>query len=517
MPLSSDDDEDSDAIRAVFAWSLRALPADTARMFRLLGQHPGPDFSSGAASALAGVGRDAARRLLDSLARAHLVEQRAEDRYQFHDLLRAYAGDQLRQEESAEDRAEALRRELSWYVRTGLNASAAAQTIIEPVVGRVEAPIVQPEDFASLSDAVEWYDRERANLVALTHAAAAAGLEDLAWQLPSAVYPVSNVLRASFDDVLEMNAVALAAARAAGAQRAEAAILGNLGVACQMANRNDEAEVHSLASIELAREIGDRFAVMRGSNSLGWSYLSRRRLEEAIVHFTATREAAEGIPEAAKWAASAQRNLALTHVALERLDEAAELAESGFPGRAETADPRLLFDAAHLLARIRTIQGRWDEAAGLLDLADEAVEQIGSQAYGGIVALERGRLALAQGRYDEGLVAFHLSAEIANASRDRSLEGQAYEGAGAAYLGLERLDEAVDFLQTAARLLLRRGGDPWRSALALERLATALEAKGDLPGAREQRQAGLSTIAPFSDPPSLALRARLETALGPAL
>jgi tetratricopeptide (TPR) repeat protein len=513
--LSSDDDEDSDAIRAVFAWSYRALTVDVARMFRLLGQHPGPDFSSGAAAALAGTGRDTARKLLDSLARAHLIEQRGEDRYQFHDLLRAYATDQLRQEESAESRAEALRRELLWYVWTGLNASAAAQSIIEPVVGRVPMSTVEPESFASQSEAVGWYDRERANLLGLSHAAAKAGFEDLAWQLPSAVYPAAFVLRTSFDDVLDMGAVALDAARRAGARRAEAAILGNLGVSCQMANRNDEAERHSLASIEVAREIGDRFALMRGLNSLSWSYLSRRRLEEAIEHFTATRDAAENLPDqAAKWSAIAQINLAVTYVALGRLEEAAELAESTLQMYTDTGDPRLRFDALRWLAHIRTDLGQWDEAGRLLGRADGVVGQIGSQAYEGIVALERGRLALAQGRYDDGLVEFHLSAGIANTVRDRGLEGQAYEGTGTAYIRLNRLDDAVDFLQIAATLF-RQGRDAWQQALALEQLATALEARGDSQSAREQRQEGLTAIAPFGDPQALALRRRLEAALGP--
>ena len=42
-------------VRRVFSWSFLALGADAARLFTLLGLHPGPDLTTAAASALAGV------------------------------------------------------------------------------------------------------------------------------------------------------------------------------------------------------------------------------------------------------------------------------------------------------------------------------------------------------------------------------------------------------------------------------------------------------------------------------
>ncbi|HEX4834058.1 MAG TPA: cytochrome C, partial [Trebonia sp.] len=49
-----DQAEDLAAAQSVFAWSYRALPAEAARVFRLLAMHPGPDFGETAATALAG-------------------------------------------------------------------------------------------------------------------------------------------------------------------------------------------------------------------------------------------------------------------------------------------------------------------------------------------------------------------------------------------------------------------------------------------------------------------------------
>ncbi|MGO4421959.1 NB-ARC domain-containing protein, partial [Streptomyces sp. MCAF7] len=116
--LSTGDEQDADAVRSVFAWSYRALPPDAARLFRLLGLHPGPAFGLGAVSALAGVSVRQARQLLDVLVGAHLLEQTAPDRFEFHDLLRAYATEQSRLDETADSRAGALRRVLDWYLHT---------------------------------------------------------------------------------------------------------------------------------------------------------------------------------------------------------------------------------------------------------------------------------------------------------------------------------------------------------------------------------------------------------------
>jgi hypothetical protein len=48
-----EDDPHAD-ISAVFSWSYRSLGTEAARLFRLLGLHPGPDISVPAAASLAG-------------------------------------------------------------------------------------------------------------------------------------------------------------------------------------------------------------------------------------------------------------------------------------------------------------------------------------------------------------------------------------------------------------------------------------------------------------------------------
>jgi hypothetical protein len=57
-------------VRVVFSWSYQALGPAAARLFRLLGLHPGPDITARAAASLAAVPVAEADRLLAELAKA---------------------------------------------------------------------------------------------------------------------------------------------------------------------------------------------------------------------------------------------------------------------------------------------------------------------------------------------------------------------------------------------------------------------------------------------------------------
>lgn len=105
------------SVRTVLSWSYRALPPEPRHMFRLLGLLPYPDISVSAAAVLADVTMPEARRLLDTLANLHLLEETMRDEYQAHDLLHAYAAELVSAEDPPVEHRTALRRVLSWYLR----------------------------------------------------------------------------------------------------------------------------------------------------------------------------------------------------------------------------------------------------------------------------------------------------------------------------------------------------------------------------------------------------------------
>ena len=68
-------------------------------------------------------------------------------------------------------------------------------------------------------EALAWYDSERANLVAATRQAAAAGLHDIAWRLPA---PLLNIFdsRGNWADCIATHRIALDSARRRATGRA---------------------------------------------------------------------------------------------------------------------------------------------------------------------------------------------------------------------------------------------------------------------------------------------------------
>ncbi|MFG3092920.1 BTAD domain-containing putative transcriptional regulator [Streptomyces antibioticus] len=109
---------DSADVRTVFSWSYRSLSQQAARLFRLLALHPGPDITAAAAASLTGLPHTQTHAALTELTRTHMLGEPAPGRYVLHDLLRVYAGELAREQETEEDRAAARHRVHDHYLHT---------------------------------------------------------------------------------------------------------------------------------------------------------------------------------------------------------------------------------------------------------------------------------------------------------------------------------------------------------------------------------------------------------------
>lgn len=167
--------DDELSVRAVFSWSVRALREPAARLFRLLGLHPGPDVDAHAAAALAG-GADCKKQLRQLVA-AGLLDEYLPGRFRFHDLLRLFARELAGRDDDAQ------RRMLGFYLHTAWAGDRALVSQRIAVDLPPLDPAIAPLTFTGPADAGEWFAAEHAVLMGLVEHAASAGFDQHAWQL----------------------------------------------------------------------------------------------------------------------------------------------------------------------------------------------------------------------------------------------------------------------------------------------------------------------------------------------
>jgi len=424
-PFEVDSDERS-AVRAVFSWSYRRLPAAAARTFRVLGLGPGPDADLYAAAALAGSDLDTARQALDTLVRAHLVDTGEAGRFRMHDLLRAYAAELAGVEDSEPDRRAALTRLQHHYLAT----AAAALDVLFPAERhrrpRVPAytgpaPPVTPEDRAR-----GWLDAERVNLIAaITYAA------DHGWPT-QACYLAATIARyldfsTRYSDSLIVHGHALRAAREHGDHYSETVARLNLGSTYYYLGRYDDALAHYQDAAEGFHQEGDRIGETRGLTSTGVIYAQLGRYDLALDHYrkalALSRETGDRVQTAVLtgWVGHELGRLGEYDDGIDHLRRAlAEFRAIGFPLR----EAEVLTD----LGEVHVWAGRYDEVPDLTGQSLAIERRIGNR-YGEVHALnilaegQRGR-----GRTVEALAAHREALDLAREIGHREDEARALDG-----------------------------------------------------------------------------------------
>ncbi|GAB3494739.1 ATP-binding protein [Nocardiopsis coralliicola] len=291
--LGTTDDELSNA-RAVFASSYTALPAEVARMFRILGVHPGSDLGAASCAAAAGMPVKQTRALLDQLAGAHLLHRLGHDRFRLHDLLRLYAAERFHAEEPAQRHTEVIKQLARWYLASARNAVDLVFPHFRSVwIPDVPAP---PPAFATAQAALAWFDRERPTLLATLRAAADHELYDLAWRLPATAYGFF-VRRRHWHEWRELHLIGLDSARALGHRHGQARNLLGLADAESLLDNTEQARQHYTAALEAAREVGDDWTqgfALRQLGELRWEQehgsAATALLGQAIEAFDAAGE-----------------------------------------------------------------------------------------------------------------------------------------------------------------------------------------------------------------------------------
>jgi tetratricopeptide (TPR) repeat protein len=177
---------EKDSVAAAFDVSYQCLQPRQQQFFRLIGLHPGSTVDVSAAAALAEVSSEEAAAHLDALHGEGLLTEPGYRRYGMHDLIRRYARDLAAREPGQVQLAAVTRLARACYgsVNYAFNRLNEGNVMVDadflaswlaaepPGVQAVDGP-----DPDNKRPPGEWFAAEMANLIAVTGAAQAAGLE----------------------------------------------------------------------------------------------------------------------------------------------------------------------------------------------------------------------------------------------------------------------------------------------------------------------------------------------------
>ena len=268
-------------VRAAFSWSYRHLGVPAARLFRLLGLHPGADLTLPAAASLAGVPAAEVRPLLVELTRTHLLTEHAPGRYGFHDLLRTYAGELAGEHDTGADRRAALRRLLDHYLHTAAAAAVKVNPERDPIELATPAAGVTVTPVADYAQGMLWFASERPTLLAAVDEANRADMPVHAWQLAWTMVSFLD-RRGHWHDQVTVQQAGLAGARRAGDLAGQALMHRMLGRAYTRMLSFEAADVHLRRALDLFGALEDHTGEAHTHLNRAWVFERQERYREAL-------------------------------------------------------------------------------------------------------------------------------------------------------------------------------------------------------------------------------------------
>jgi DNA-binding SARP family transcriptional activator/Tfp pilus assembly protein PilF len=288
-------------VRAVFSWSYATLSPPAARLFRLIGLHPGPDLSAPAAASLAASTPAQVQPLLTELTRINLIAEHASRRYTLHDLLRTYAIHLAHTTDPDQQRDAATQRILGHYLHSAFAADRLLDKGRDPIVLTPPPAGVTPERPTDHRHALDWFTAEHPALLATVDLAAAAGMDAHAWQLAWTLWTFLD-WQGHWHDHAAVGRTAVAAAARLTDPDAQGLAHRQLARAYTRLGRFDDAHVLFSRALDLYAAVGDQAGQANTHNNIAILWERRgepaRGLEHARQAFDLFRDAGHLIGQA---------------------------------------------------------------------------------------------------------------------------------------------------------------------------------------------------------------------------
>ncbi len=273
-------------ITAVFSCSYTALTAPAAKLFRLLGLHPGPSMSYEAIASLAGTDGANVASALDELLAAHMTTEVAPNRYALHDLLREYALDLAESNTptptSTGDTA-ARKRLYDHYLHTAASSALILYPTRDPITLPPADPACAITPHVDEHAARDWFRTEHHVLMAIVRDAHRHDHDRHVWQLAWAM--VDHLDRHGYwNDYFTTQTLALASVTRLGDLDGQARIHRGLGRVNLRLGHHDQAATHLTAALQLHQRTGDQRGQAHTRLNLAWLCETTDHLPDALAH-----------------------------------------------------------------------------------------------------------------------------------------------------------------------------------------------------------------------------------------
>jgi DNA-binding SARP family transcriptional activator/Flp pilus assembly protein TadD len=248
-------------LRSSIGLTYRSLPDQAKRLFRLSALIQAPDFPGWTAAALLDTDPTDAEEMLERLVDAQMLDtvqgSTRHLRYRFHDLIRVYAQERLMETEADVERNDALARVLGGWLALAEKAHrheyGGDYTILHGTAPRRQVADWE-EDLTG--NPMEWLENERGALVAAVRQAAAAGMDELCWDLALTSVSLFEV-KGYLDDWRETAELAYGVSKRAGNRTGCAAMLYTLGYLHMSQKRLADAERLFASALEIFESDGN--------------------------------------------------------------------------------------------------------------------------------------------------------------------------------------------------------------------------------------------------------------------
>lgn len=269
-------------VAAAFNLSLADLEPVERQVITALGLYPGTSIELNAAAALAGLDVATTDRVLEQLVDAHLLRQRGPTRYELHNLMRAFMI-QRAQGQRIEERRDAVRRLLDYYLHTADAADQLLQTVRTRTGPSPADPVVVPLKFAAIDEALAWCDQVRPDFLHLIGAAERYGLLEHLWQFTVRMEGYID-LRHHWVDGIAAYEIALDAARRLADRPLESELLMGLAFGATQLEQYEQAISYHTAALSVCGEIGSHYTEGLCALALAKIHRRLRHHDQAVAY-----------------------------------------------------------------------------------------------------------------------------------------------------------------------------------------------------------------------------------------